>query len=313
LAKPRLRQSALGFSGLGGIAWIASMIADSTPITPEDLTCADLLGPEVQVASVDGESVAYHEEGQGEPALVFVHGFSERLQIWQPVQQALSARHRTVALDLWGFGASARPAHAQPRDWVRQVTGLMDQLGLVSAILVGHSLGGRVSLMTARAAPERVQRLVLCDADWGQAAHGYVMAWLLSHSPAIPRILGKIRASDQPLRRMLKLTQTPNYPFTEAMIEALRRPLRVQGTARCWQSLSGAPPLRDLRGLPETVSCPALVIWGEDDPIVPLWAGQKLARRLATAELKVIPDCGHFPQEEYPAMVAEFIRGFVEK
>lgn len=286
---------------------MASILADRTPADPEALAPSDLLASGHELATVDDRAVVYHEQGQGEPSLVFIHGFAESLQIWRPIQNALAAQHHSVALDLWGFAASARPEGASPSDWVNQVIGLMDSLSLGTAVLVGHSLGGRVSLMTARAHPERVRGLVLCDADWGQAPHGYVLVWLLAHTPVIPLLLGKLRTNDRHLRRMLQMVATPNFPFSKEWIDAIRAPLRVKGTARCWRHLGAAPPLRELRGLTTGIRCPALVVHGQDDPIVPLWSGRKLAQRLG-AELRVIPECGHFAPEEYPEVVLAAIR-----
>ena len=311
LRGPRWLKTLRGFTGLGGLSWVASVLADRTPAPPEDLTLADVLPPGARHVSIQGQPVALRDMGEGEPAVLLLHGFAEHLDTWRPVQERLARRHRTVALDLWGFAASARPPHAKPADWVDEVVGLMDELGLGQAVLVGHSLGGRASLMTARAHPERVAGVVLADADWGQAPHGYVIVWLLAHSPALPWVLGRFRAGPRHLQHLARQIITPNHDLTPALQEALLRPLRVQDHAACWRSLGQAPPLRDVRGLARSVSCPALVLWGADDPVVPLWAGRKLARQLG-CEIQVFDRCGHFLPEEYPEETAESIEGFLE-
>ncbi|MGE5531619.1 MAG: alpha/beta fold hydrolase, partial [Bacteroidota bacterium] len=66
------------------------------------------------------------------------------------------------------------------------------------------------------------------------------------------------------------------------------------------------------RRLPESVTCPALVVHGHDDPIVPLWAGEELARRLR-ARLEVVRECGHFAPEEYPSPVLAMIQKFLDE
>lgn len=300
---PRCVQTMRGFAGPGGPLWMASVLADRTPPVPEDLTPEQVAGPDCRLCEVQGRQVIYHEQGSGGLPIVFIHGFGERLQIWEPIQQALAQGQRTVALDLWGFGASVRPDDITPRDWVTEVVGLLDALSIERAVLVGHSLGGRVSLMCARHAPERVAGIVPCDADWGQAPHGYVLAWALCRLPLVDALLGKLRANRGHLERLLRVFGTPSF---HPDIEALHRCLRVKGTVRSWRSLGSAPPWRDVRGLPQAVQAPALVIHGHDDPIVPLWAGEELARRLH-APLAVLPDCGHFAPEEYPEQVTTLI------
>jgi pimeloyl-ACP methyl ester carboxylesterase len=298
-----------GFAGVGGPKWMASVLADRTSPTSEDLSPADVAPADCAFTEVAGRPVLYRACGAGDPALCFIHGFGESLRIWEPIQTALAATHRTVSLDLWGFGASVRPDDITPRDWVGETFGLLDALGIERAVFVGHSLGGRVSLMCAREAPERVAGLVLCDADWGQARHGYLLAWALCRTPAVCLLLGKLRANPEHLRRLLTVFGTPSF---HPDLDSLHRALRVKGTADSWRSLGSAPPWRDVQGLPESATCPALVIHGHDDPIVPLWAGEELARRLQ-AKLQVIPDCGHFSPEEYPALVLAMIQAFLSE
>jgi pimeloyl-ACP methyl ester carboxylesterase len=311
-AASRWWRTLTGYTGLGGLRSLWAMLADRTPSAPEDLTLADVMASDARQVEVEGRPVALREAGQGDPAVIFIHGFAEHLGVWRPVQEQIARTHRTVALDLWGFGASARPADAKPADWVREVTGVMDLLGIERAVLVGHSLGGRVALMTARAHPERVAGLVLVSADWGQAPHGYLLVWLLAHTPLLPLMLGKLRANPRHIERTLALLGQFNSRVTAEMSQGLHRPRRVEGSAACWQSLAQAPPLRDVRGLTAGITCPALAIWGENDPIVPLWAGQRLARKLG-CPIEVLPAGGHFPQEEHHQRTAELIEEFLER
>jgi pimeloyl-ACP methyl ester carboxylesterase len=303
-ALARWRQAVFGFGGLGGLRWFSSVLSARAAHVPECHAPADIASPGTEYLSVNGQPVAYRELGRGEPAIVLLHGFGMTLESWDAVQQSLAARHRTVALDLWGFGASARPETARSEGWVDQVLGVMDALQISEAVLVGHSLGGRVALMCTRSAPERVLGLTLCDSDFGHVPLGYLMVWLLAHGPAIPGILRRLRGDRGALRRMMEMVSTPAFHITEDVLERYHEPLLVRGTAACWGSLARGPWLADARGLPAQVRRPVGLLWGADDPVVPLEWGRLLAQRLAGSELTVVPDCGHFPQEEHPQQVA---------
>jgi pimeloyl-ACP methyl ester carboxylesterase len=306
---PRFVQTLRGFAGYGAPWWIASVLADRTPPAPEDLSPEDVAGADCGYAEVGGLPVLYRELGARGVPVVFIHGFGERLQVWEPIQQAVAQTRHTVALDLWGFGASVRPDDITPRDWVREVLGLLDALEIERAVLVGHSLGARVSLMCARHAPERLSGLVLCNADWGQAPRGYLLAQAMCRGPWLAMLLGKMRANPEHLRRLLTVFGTPSL---HPDLEGLQRPLRVKGTARAWRALGSAPPWRDVRGLTRWVRCPAVVVHGHDDPIVPRWAGEELAHRLH-APLRLIPNCGHFAHEEYPELVCGALQEFLRE
>lgn len=116
------------------------------------------------VASADGVRIRYHAEGRGEPALVFVHGWSCNRSYWQAQVPHFARGHRVVALDLAGHGDSGRdrkswtiPAFAE------DVRAVVLALELPRVVLVGHSMGGPVIVEAARKMPERVAALVPVD------------------------------------------------------------------------------------------------------------------------------------------------------
>lgn len=309
----RAKQAIWGFAGLGGLRWLSSVLAARRADAPECYSPQDIASSDTRYLSVLGRPVAYREMGQGDPALVLLHGFGMRLHCWDDVQPVLAARHRTVALDLWGFGASARPTDVRPEEWVDEVTGVMDALGIERAVLVGHSLGGRVSLMCARAVPERVQGLALCDSDFGHVPFGYLMVWAIAHGRLLPGILRRVRGDREAMRRLLEMVTTPAFRITEDLLRSYHEPLLVDGTAACWQRLARRPWVPDSRGLPGEVRCPVALLWGADDSVIPVEWGRLLAQRLGVEELAILRECGHFPQEEHPRQVAAFVERFVQR
>lgn len=305
-----LRERLFGFAGLGGLAWYASIFRGGGSL-PEDLSPQQVEAPGMQAVDVAGERVAYLDEGQGDEALLFIHGFGESTRTWDLVRPAFASRYRTVAVDLWGFGASGRPRDARQWSWASQVQGLLDHLGIKQAVFIGHSLGGRVSLMCARQMPERVRAVALVDADWGQAPFGYALVRLIAYSTFLPLSLARLRSRLEPWRGLMKGVAGPVWQVTDEQLDIWRSYLRVRGTTRTWQSLARSQRPSDVRGLPETVTCPARVIWGDQDVVVPLGFGQALAERLPQADLVVIPHSGHFPQEEHPEAVVAALGEFL--
>ena len=116
------------------------------------------------VSSADGVPIHYHTEGEGSPALVFVHGWSCDGSYWSEQVRAFSPRHRVVTIDLAGHGASGRgrtewTIHAFAQD----VRAVIEALDLERVVLVGHSMSGEVILEAARLLPERVIALIPVD------------------------------------------------------------------------------------------------------------------------------------------------------
>jgi pimeloyl-ACP methyl ester carboxylesterase len=120
--------------------------------------------PALDVRSRDGVRLAFRDEGSGGPPVLLVHGMACRHTHMTPQLEHLRARHRTVAVDLRGHGESSAPAGEYGIDvFVDDLLFLVEELGLERPVLVGHSLGGSISLATAVAAPDRVGGLVMLD------------------------------------------------------------------------------------------------------------------------------------------------------
>ena len=114
--------------------------------------------------SADGVAIRYDVQGQGEPAIVLVHGWAMDHHVWDGQAKALAARHRVVTLDLAGHGESGGSRAA----WTmaafgEDVKAVVEAVGTAEVVLVGHSMGGPVVLEAARRMPERVKGIVLVD------------------------------------------------------------------------------------------------------------------------------------------------------
>ncbi len=121
-------------------------------------------GPDRATSSPDGVTIAYHIEGNGSPALVFVHGWSCDRTYWRDQVGALAQTHTVVAVDLAGHGESG----TERKDWSiaafgADVASVIKEEGLRDVILIGHSMGGEVCLEAARALPGRVLGLIGVD------------------------------------------------------------------------------------------------------------------------------------------------------
>ncbi|MBI4003373.1 MAG: alpha/beta hydrolase, partial [Nitrospira defluvii] len=117
----------------------------------------------IKTASINGQRIAYLDEGQG-PPLILIHGYGGSMWQWEYQQLPLAAHFRVITPDLIGSGLSDKPdLDYRPEDLIESVRGLMDRLGLSTATLVGNSMGAGVAIGMALTHPQRVDRLVLID------------------------------------------------------------------------------------------------------------------------------------------------------
>ena len=274
------------------------------------LPAEELADPDSRFVQVGDLRVHYKLAGQGKPVLVLLHGMGASVFSWREVMAPLAQSRTVIAFDRPGFGLTSRP---MPGDWqgespysaesqVNLTVGLLDAQGIQKAVLVGHSAGGSIAVLTALRFPERVSALVLVSpAVYGSGGGPSWLRPLL----AIPHV-----------RRWGPLFVRWLASRGESLLaSAWHDPKRIQpdalaGYAKGWKvdnwdralwefALAGRP--LGLEAQLDRLRVPTLVITGDDDRWVPTEQSVRLAREVPDAELVVLQACGHLAQEEQPA------------
>ncbi len=286
-------------------------------VPPDQLADADS-----RFIDVSGVEMHYKTLGSGEPALILLHGFAASTFSWREVMAPLAELGTVVAYDRPSSGLTERPL---PGDWtgespygpdaqVAQLIGLMDALGISQAVLVGNSAGGTVAVNTALRHPDRVRALILVDA--AIYAGGGAPSWAkpLLRTPQFEHIGPLIsRSLGSQGERLLDLAWHDPSRVTPEIRAGYRKALRAENWDRGLWELTKAGRDLKLGEQVKDVRVPTLVITGDDDRIVPTEQSLRLARELPGAELVVIPNCGHVPQEECPEAFLKATTDFVMK
>jgi pimeloyl-ACP methyl ester carboxylesterase len=225
--------------------------------------------------------------------LVFIHGSGDSAGVWDRVISHL-AGYDCVALDLPGHGARAvapGPERVSVADYAEAVRDELARRGLVSVVLVGHSLGSAVALRLAVDAPELVGRLVLV----GAGARLRVLPSLLEGAHADPL------ATD---RRLAALAvASGNEALARAWVE--QRPLPAQGML--YRDLAACDAF-DMMAELGRVAQPTLVVTGAEDRLTPPKYATYLHDHIPNAQLVLVPHAGHYVMLEAPTEVAEALR-----
>ncbi len=292
------------------------------PVPPlEDTVPIDQLADgDSRFVEVNGLTVHYKTAGDGDPAMVLLHGFGASVFSWREVMEPLAEHGAVIAFDRPAFGLTERPLSWDeganpytPEAQVALVLGLMDALDIDQAVLVGNSAGGTVAVNTAVTHPDRVQALVLVDAAIYEG--GGSPSWIrpLLQTPQLDR-LGPLLARQIAVRGDAFLESAWHDPskITPGVRAGYRRPLRAENWDRALWELTRAS--RSLEA-PElgALTVPSLVISGDDDRIVPVASSVRLAQELSNAELVILPNCGHVPHEECPEAFLEAVEGFLRE
>lgn len=263
--------------------------AGHEPWAPPDYWAAE------RYVEIDGLRICYLEAGPADATqtLVFVHGWSGNLQNWWDQYELFQRNYRVVIFDLPGHGKSERGEHVDySMDlYVDVLAGLMDERGIEHAHLIGNSAGAWVAAVFAAEHPERVDKLVLSDST-GTRFRGPV-------GPILPVLSGR-------MLQMANMTTGEHYPGLDAKSQA-----RQEFVASFAGTVEEKPYLDMLGALIRSsyaridhrlveIDAPTLVVWGDDDPVVPKRAMHVFERELTDVRSYVIPLGGHTPMMQSP-------------
>jgi pimeloyl-ACP methyl ester carboxylesterase len=256
---------------------------------PQFLTAQQTTTPVDKVASVYGAKVHYVDAGTGSP-VILLHGLADDIGVWESVIPALSAKHRVIALDQIGFGRSDKPLLSyRVTTFVDFLDGFLNELKIDRASVVGNSLGGWVAADFALAHPDRVDRLVLCDAA-GYAAVVKNMN---------PRALSALRLASRDDIRYLGPLTFHDKGFYEDVDLAFKQRVTAGDSYTVKQVLESMVRGEDvLDGRVGAIHNPTLILWGRDDKIIPLNFAERLHKEIAGSQLEIIDNCGHMPHLE---------------
>jgi pimeloyl-ACP methyl ester carboxylesterase len=261
--------------------------------------------------------------GPDTDTFVLVHGFGAWSFTWRHWTPELARRGHVVLVDLKGFGTAPHPddgAYA-PRDQAELVHRLILELDLHRLTLVGHSLGGGIVLLTALLmaddpgiASHRLRRLVLVASAAYRQPFPPFMA--VERWPLLGRALVRGVGASRLVRWTLRSVVHDPDAVTAGQIAGYAGPLDSAEARRTLLESARQVMPADLDAVTRRygeIDVPTLLLWGREDPAVPLWVGERLEEELPRATLEILEECGHAPMEEMPEAALERITRFLDR
>jgi 3-oxoadipate enol-lactonase len=258
-------------------------------------------------AVIDGATVGYTDQGNGTP-LVFIHAFPLSKAMWQPQVDALKDRYRVITIDLGGHGESDIVlCHDSLDDYAKDVIRLLDHLGIAQVVFVGLSMGGYTLFSIYRHYANRVMAMVLADtraqADSEEGKAGRQSMAQVAFSDGAPAI------AELMLPKLLAPSTIEHRP---EIVEQARQMILHTSTAGIVVDLVAMAARPDSTALLPTITCPTLVIVGEDDQATPVTESQFIADRISGSTLVTIAGAGHLSNLEQPDAFTHALMTFLK-
>ncbi|HLH62187.1 MAG TPA: alpha/beta fold hydrolase [Ktedonobacteraceae bacterium] len=258
--------------------------------------------------TVNDINIAYDDHGIGLPVL-FLHAFPLNRNMWEGELTALllEERYRLVALDWPGFGESEIAADISTMDvFADYLAGLMDTLGMQSAVLCGLSMGGYAAFAFLRKYPRRVAGLILADTRPG--ADTLEAQANRENVARVAETQGTGAIADMQMPRLLSDYTRQHHPEVELRVRQLINAATPRGIAAASRGMAQRADSTDL--LPG-IACPTLVVVGEQDALTPPDVARDYAAKIPNALFITIPNAGHLSNLEQPEAFLQAIGGFL--
>jgi len=293
--------------------------------------------PQIRANGID---IEYETFGRaGDPAVLLIMGFSAQLTMWpQAFCEQLAAKgFRVIRFDNRDIGKSThlsslpvpnmqevmmKSAMGQKvdapytlDDMAADAVGLLGALGIARAHIVGASMGGMIAQIVAAKYPQATLSLVSIMSTTGNpdVPRGTPEAYAAITTP--PKSMEREDRIAQGIN-VWRVIGSPGYPESDAALRATveaamdRAPYDPAGIARQMAAIMASPPRNDIL---KTVCCPALVLHGADDPLVPVEGGKDTAASIPGAKLVVVPGMAHDFSSALVPIYMEYVGGFLTK
>ena len=235
---------------------------------------------------IDGKLVHYETTGRG-PAVVFLHGWLGSWRYWMPTMEELAGSRRSYAFDFWGFGDSDRAgAEYHVDDFLRQLEGFLEDLGIWRFSLVGHALGAAVAVRFARLFPQRVER---------------VMAVSLPLSRGVVNHKGLMGGGGMLGRLGYRWQEHGEIAGEADKTDGQAIPRSVDSLADC-----------DIPEALSTLNMPVLLVYGRRDPFVRPLGEELLNPARYNTRLITFEEARHFPMLEERSKFNRLIKDFFD-
>jgi pimeloyl-ACP methyl ester carboxylesterase len=264
--------------------------------------------------------ICYQTQGNTGPAVIFIHGFGASWLHWRKNIPALAANCRVYAIDLIGFGGSAKPKPGEKinytlETWGQQVADFCREVVGEPAFLVGNSIGCIVAMQAAVINPDMTlgTALLNCSLRLLHDRKRVTLPWVKRFGAPILQNFLAIKpvgdfffhslAQPKTVKKILLQAYANRETVTDELVDILMAPAKDSGAAAvflAFTAYSSGPLPEDLLSI---ISCPVIILWGTADPWEPINLGRELANFPQVQKFISLEGVGHCPQDEAPELV----------
>lgn len=293
-----------GAAAFGFLTWQAAQGTPAKDLEEKYVTASD------SFRNIAGARVRVRDEGPRDaPAILLIHGFTHSLETWDAWAKTLKNDYRVIRYDLLGHGLTGPDPKERyaPSERAAFIGEVMKALDLDHAAIAGNSLGGLAAWRYAAGNPSTVDALILISPG------AFPLVGVDDEPAEIPAAMKAylMTAPEAGVRASAEIIYADDSKITDARLTTMRDMIRREGNGAAMIKSLEEFTLPDPSALLSTIDTPTLILWGEEDVLIPIEQGRKIERLIPDARLAAYPGVGHAAQEEAPAQTLADLKDFL--
>lgn len=272
---------------------------------------------ESEFVEIDGMQVHYRDEGNTLDSIpvLLIHGTGASLHTWEGWVRELKGNHRIITFDLPAYGLTGPNSQGDYSQdyYVSFVDKLLRKLSVKKCVLGGNSLGGSVTWAYSLEHPERVQKMILVDAGgYPMTSKSVPIAFQLARMPILSSLF-KYVTPRSIIEKSVHNVYVHDERITDKLIDRYYDLALREGNRKAFIERLKISIISDKYLKIKTLTIPTLIIWGQQDGLIPLTVGEQFHQDLVNDTMIVFKDLGHTPMEEDPENTVKVVKYFLAK
>ena len=284
---------------------------------PLDVLYRKYANNESKFIQIDGMSVHYRDEGNQNDTIpvILIHGTGASLHTWEGWVAKLKAEHRVIRLDLPAYGLTGpNPTGDYSQDfYVEFMNHFLEKLGVTQCVLGGNSLGGAITWAYALKHPEKVKKMILVDAaGYPMQSKSVPIAFQIARIPVLKNLFKYVTPRSIIEKSVMNVYVQKEKITPELIDRYFELSLREGNRGAFINRISKGFDDDNYLNI-KTLAMPTLIIWGEQDMLIPLDVAEKFHKDLPNDTLVVFKNLGHTPMEEDAHATVAVVKDFLKK
>jgi len=255
--------------------------------------------------TIDGNKIRYLESGKGDENIVLIHGLGASADRWEFVIPEFSKNYRVIVPDLIGFGHSDKPmVDYTAKFFTDFLSNFLNKLKIKKTNILGSSLGGQITADYTSKNQEIVEKLVLISPSG-----------IMKHStPALDAyVMAALYPNSEGAKNAFQMMAGPTRQVNQRIIEDFVKRMKLPNAKMAFMStLLGLKNAEILTKTLMKIKIPALIIWGENDPVIPIKYADEFVSSIQDCRFYMMDNCGHTPYVDEPLKFTKLVLNFLK-